>query len=106
MSEDWIKHLDHLAESTIDASTLPAPATAAVDGEIIVNIDDIVPYQDIPPWRSINFTTHGKTKWALLANGHIFEVDEDGGDLRDYPLAVADCYVYAACVKAIDKVTK
>lgn len=42
---------------------------------------------DDGPFRSLELDCHGDTYDECWANAHVSEVDQDGGDVRDYPAA-------------------
>lgn len=54
-----------------------------------IDTDLGINYQDIPPWRSYQLTTHGNTMAELIENAVIAEVDQYGDDLDYYGLSDA-----------------
>lgn len=45
------------------------------------------PFADYGPWRSHDLSTEGNSLRELIDNAQVFEVDQDGGELGNYPLS-------------------
>lgn len=101
--ENWLEHTETLAAS-IEAAPL-TEVSIDKDRNMYIDIDDVgYDHRDAGPWRSYGFTSVGHTRDELLDNGHIWEMDQDGGELRDYPLGDTGGGLYNICEKIIDKV--
>lgn len=69
-----------------------------------LEIDDLgVEYADSGAWRSYSMEATGTSADELLDNAHIFEIDQDGGNLRDYPLSSVGGALYKAGARAISE---
>ena len=69
-----------------------------------MNIDNLpleVDYRDSGQWRSYEVQSEGDTLEELLDNCHVFEIDQDGGELDDYPLNDASNEVWQEAEKVI-----
>ncbi len=61
-----------------------------------------VEYQDEGPWRSFDLKAEGNSYEQILDDAAIFEIDQDGGELRCYGLSEASEEVRAAAMKVIE----
>lgn len=69
----------------------------------LLNIKLNYDHQDEGQWRSYELDSRGTTKEELIVNGWVWEIDQDGGNLKDYPLGDADTGVYKAAISAISE---
>lgn len=56
---------------------------------IEVELDEIS-YEDCGVWRSYSLVADGNSYEEMLEDAHIFETDQDGGELNNYPLHHAE----------------
>lgn len=68
-----------------------------------IECDTGYPHEDCGRWRSYELVASGNTKEELLADAHIFEVDQDGGSLGDYPLEDTGGKLYELGLALIDQ---
>ena len=68
---------------------------------VIEDVELGVPYEDEGQWRSYHFSTEGRTLEQLEENGSISEIDQDGGEIRNYPMGEGTHQVYMAAMNAI-----
>lgn len=60
-----------------------------------------VVYQDAGPWRSYTLSAEGESLEELLDSAHIFEIDQDGGNLGDFSLSNAPNNLYKEALEFI-----
>ena len=71
--------------------------------KFLLDIDDLgVEYQDAGPWRDYSMQSEGDSKDDLLSNAQISEIDQDGGELRNYSLSSIGGELARAGEKAIE----
>lgn len=56
---------------------------------------------DMGRWVGYELVTHGDTLESLEDNAEIFEIDQDGGELRSYTLGNAPSDAYDVALKVI-----
>lgn len=66
-----------------------------------VDTDTGYAHQDEGPWRSYEVVAEGNTLDELIADAHIFEIDQDGGNLNDYPLEETGGSLHDLAIDAI-----
>lgn len=66
-----------------------------------IDIDTGYEHLDEGPWRSYRLSTDGSNEAELIQNAHIFEVDQYGGSLSNYPLEFTNTYLYNLSVNLI-----
>ena len=64
-----------------------------------------IPYEDCGAWRSYHLMAEGNDIGELWADAHISEVDQDGGDINDYPLEDAGNDVIGAVILLLEQTT-
>lgn len=57
---------------------------------------------DMGRFVSIELSASGNTPEELLETAHVYEVDQDGGSIRDYPLGACSAKMVKAGVAAIE----
>jgi len=62
-----------------------------------------ISYQDAGPWRSYHLSASGKNLEECLADAHIFEIDQDGGELGDFKLGDAPGEIFKRGVQMIER---
>jgi hypothetical protein len=68
-----------------------------------VDCDTGIEHRDSGPWRSYHLTAEGSTLEELLESAHIWEIDQDGGSLSDYPLDNCGTSMYDTCIDILRK---